>query len=215
MPSPSPTTASTVPASETKKPADNVTATMPSAAVPWQRYVLFFSLATIGCGADLWSKAAIFEWLGMPGQNRVYWFVEPYIGFQTSLNQGALFGLGQGYTPVFAVFSIVAAAGILYWLFAMKAAHDLFLTVALGLITGGIFGNLYDRLGIWGQAAVRDFILFQYNGYVWPNFNIADALLVCGAGLMLWHSFFNMPSHESQTVSSESPPATEDTPKTS
>lgn len=186
---------------------------MPSAAVPWQRYVLFFSLAAIGCGVDLWSKAAIFDWLGMPGQNRVYWFVEPFIGFQTSLNQGALFGLGQGYTPVFAVFSIVAAAGILYWLFAMKAAHDLFLTVALGLITGGIFGNLYDRLGIWGQAAVRDFILFQYNGYVWPNFNIADALLVCGAGLMLWHSFFNMPSQESPSVSSESPPATDDIPK--
>ncbi|QDU74034.1 lipoprotein signal peptidase [Bremerella volcania] len=174
-----------MPARETKKAADSL------GAVPFSRYVLFFTLAIVGCGIDLWSKWAVFAWLGMPGQNRYYWFIEPYVGFQTSLNEGALFGLGQGYTPVFAVFSVVAALGILFWLFVAKAAHDAILTTALGLITGGIFGNLYDRLGIWGQPAVRDFILFRYNDhYVWPNFNIADALLVCGAILMLWHSVF-------------------------
>ncbi|WP_207397845.1 signal peptidase II [Bremerella alba] len=160
-------------------------------AVPVSRYVLFLTLAIAGCVIDLWSKSAVFAWLGMPGQNRFYWLIEPYIGFQTSLNEGALFGLGQGYTSVFAMFSVVAALGILFWLFVAKAAHDVILTTALGLITGGIFGNLYDRLGIWGQPAVRDFILFRYNEqYVWPNFNIADALLVCGAILMLWHSVF-------------------------
>ncbi len=167
------------------KPGDSVS------TVRVSRYVWFFALAIVGCGVDLWSKYAVFAWLGMPGQNRYFWFIEPYVGFQTSLNEGALFGLGQGYTPVFAVFSVIAALGILYWLFIAKAASDLTLTIALGLITGGIFGNLYDRLGIWGQPAVRDFILFRYNDqYVWPNFNIADALLVCGAGLMLWHSIF-------------------------
>lgn len=187
-----------MPASETKKAADS------HGAVPVSRYVLFFTLAIVGCGIDLWSKSAVFAWLGMPGQNRFYWFVEPYVGFQTSLNEGALFGLGQGYTSVFAVFSVVAALGILYWLFIAKAAHDAILTTALGLITGGIFGNLYDRLGIWGQPAVRDFILFRYNDqYVWPNFNIADALLVCGAILMLWHSVFASTASKSDEASSE------------
>ncbi|PQO39151.1 signal peptidase II [Blastopirellula marina] len=198
MPSPSPTTVSTVPASETKKAADSL------GAVPVSRYVLFFTLAVVGCGIDLWSKYAVFAWLGMPGQNRYHWFIEPYVGFQTSLNEGALFGLGQGYTSVFAVFSVVAALGILYWLFIAKAAHDAILTTALGLITGGIFGNLYDRLGIWGQPAVRDFILFRYNDqYVWPNFNIADALLVCGAILMLWHSVFASTASKSEEVSGD------------
>ncbi|WP_158262292.1 MULTISPECIES: signal peptidase II [Pirellulaceae] len=171
-----------------------------SSAVPLSRYVLFFGLSILGCGFDLWSKAAVFAWLGQPGQNKYFWFIEPYVGFQTSLNKGALFGLGQGYTPVFAVFSVVAAIGILYWLFVAKAAHDWLLTTALGLITGGIFGNLYDRLGIWGEAAVRDFILFRYNDqYVWPNFNVADSLLVVGAGLMLWHSFFIAPKAASES----------------
>lgn len=173
-----------------------------SGAVPASRYVVFFAVAILGCGFDLWSKWAVFDWLGGPTQGRYFWLIEPYVGFQTSLNQGALFGLGQGYTPVFALFSVVAAVGILLWLFVAKAAHDWMLTTALGLITGGIFGNLYDRLGLWGQAAVRDFILFQYNrDYVWPNFNVADMLLVVGAGLLLWHSFMAAPTSVSDEPS--------------
>jgi signal peptidase II len=86
----------------------------------------------------------------------------------------------------------------------LKAARDWLLTVALGMITGGILGNLYDRLGLWGGQnasgetihAVRDWILIAYGGFnvpllgeKWPNFNIADTLLVCGAGLLIWHAF--------------------------
>ena len=69
------------------------------------------------------------------------------------------------------------------------------------MVTGGILGNLYDRLGLWSTAAdrvhaVRDWILISYGGYdlpvlghSWPNFNIADSLLVCGAGMLFWHAF--------------------------
>ena len=28
-------------------------------------------------------------------------------------------------------------------------------------------------------------------GYLpWPNFNVADSLLVCGAAALVWHAFF-------------------------
>jgi len=37
--------------------------------------------------------------------------------------------------------------------------------------------------------AVRDWILVMIGNWPWPNFNIADSLLVCGAGLLLWHAF--------------------------
>jgi signal peptidase II len=71
----------------------------------------------------------------------------------------------------------------------------LLLTIALGCVMGGIGGNLYDRLGFWQEPGVagafrnevRDWILFRYQNYTWPNFNIADSLLVCGACLLLWH----------------------------
>ena len=77
----------------------------------------------------------------------------------------------------------------------------MWLTVALGMITGGIIGNLYDRLGMWWQegyppawsSGVRDWILWQASAtWKWPNFNIADSLLVVGAGMLLYHSFFMM-----------------------
>ncbi len=172
-------------------------------AVPASRYVVFFSLAILGCLADLATKSYVFEWLGMPG-GRTAWVWDQIVGFQTSLNEGALFGLGQGMVPLFAALSVVAATAIAWWLFVAGAARDLWLTVALAAITAGIFGNLYDRLGLPGLTwnfgnglhnagdsvyAVRDWILVMIGNRPWPNFNIADSLLVCGAAMLVWHAF--------------------------
>lgn len=173
-------------------------------AIPRNRYVVFFSIAIIGCAADLLTKHWVFQWLGYPPPSNPWWLWEGYIGIETTYNRGALFGAWQGYSSVFAALSIVAAVGILVWLFRYRAAHDLLLTIALACVMGGIGGNLYDRLGLWydGSAvemqhvdgiyrdAVRDWILFRYEQYTWPNFNIADSLLVCGAALLVWHGFF-------------------------
>ncbi len=52
--------------------------------------------------------------------------------------------------PVFALLSVGAVAGILWWLFWAGAARQWILTAALGSITGGVLGNLYDRLGLPG-----------------------------------------------------------------
>lgn len=165
-------------------------------AVPGNRYLAFFSIALVGCAADLLSKAWVFALLGAPG-GRTLWIWRPFFGLQTSLNQGALFGMGQGKVWLFATLSVVAAFGILYWLFITGAAGDWLLTLALGAVMAGILGNLYDRLGLWsmpGQPgvhiyAVRDWILFRYKAWVWPNFNLADSFLVCGAALLMWHAF--------------------------
>ncbi|MDE0735431.1 MAG: signal peptidase II [Pirellulaceae bacterium] len=111
--------------------------------------------------------------------------------------------------------SLVAAIGILGWLFIAGAAEDLLLTISLGSVMGGIIGNLYDRLGWWHAAdvfaghqyGVRDWILLTYqNRYHWPNFNIADSLLMLGAGLLMWHAY-------TQTEPSGQPESSESTTK--
>lgn len=165
--------------------------------LPYTRYATFFTIALAGGGIDLATKSWIFDRLGMPG-GPVWWIWPEIFGFQTSLNQGALFGIGQGQVWLFATLSVLALAGIGYWLFGARGAHDRWMTVALAAITAGILGNLYDRLGLWSVAglpdvhlyAVRDWILFQYRpwNFTWPNFNIADSLLVCGAGMIVWSS---------------------------
>ncbi|MCH8047592.1 MAG: signal peptidase II [Planctomycetes bacterium] len=182
-----------------------------SPAVPISRYIAFFSLAVAGCGIDLWTKHWIFARLGVPwpdgDSSETEWIWEGYFGLETALNPGALFGMGAGHpyaSYCFAGLSVVAVLGVLYWLFVVGAGRDWLLTIALGCVTGGIFGNLYDRLGLWhatlsdgstitGVRKVRDWILWTLQGSGgrdWPNFNIADSLLVCGAALLIWHAMF-------------------------
>ncbi len=181
-----------------------------SEVVPRSRYALFGGISLVGFGADLITKELVFRWLGepnpphLPGYDNTHWVIDGYFGFQTAVNTGALFGMGKGGSHWFAGLSVIAAVGIVFWLFFKGAARDRFLTVALASVTGGIFGNLYDRLGLWGnnfaehEYGVRDWILMQIPSYPpWPNYNIADCLLVCGAALLMWHAVFqNDPADE-------------------
>ena len=180
------------------------------------RYLVFFALAIGVCAADLATKTWMFARLDMlRPDGRTWWLWEGVFGFQTSLNEGALFGMGQGLWPLFAALSIGAAVGIFMWLFAAGAARDWLLTVALAFVTAGIFGNLYDRLGlpglVWNDAhhghqlgepvhAVRDFILVMIGDWPWPTFNLADSSLVCGAMLLVWHAFFARREDEKRFV---------------
>ena len=188
---------------------ENVTETtaasssVPQTRPPINRLVVFATLAIVGGGIDLWTKQAIFAWRGLPGMRDPYWIIDGIFGIETAVNIGAVFGLGAGQGLAFATLSIIAAIGILIWLFWFGAAWSWWLTISLGLVSGGIIGNLYDRLGIWWQegyppewsSGVRDWILFRIEGVPffdpWPNFNIADSLLVIGAGMLLWQSLFS------------------------
>ncbi len=170
-------------------------------AFPPSRYVLFITLAAAGCAVDLATKSWVFSQpqlqSGVPD-----WLWNGHVGVQLSLNEGALWGMGQGKVWLFATLSAAAAVAIPVWLFAFRAARDRWLTVALGMVMGGVLGNLYDRLGLSGLVwpppnelagqrvfAVRDWILIQWSDqWRWPNFNIADSLLVVGAALLVWHA---------------------------
>ena len=172
----------------------------------WYCAVCFYIVVTFaGLAADLATKHWVFQTLGMPGEynanaaNGVYWIWQDVIGFQTSLNSGALFGFGAGQTTILVILSLIFLAGIIGYL-VLWAWRSLFLSIILGMITAGICGNLYDRLGWHGLVypegypsagepiyAVRDWILVMLGSFPWPNFNIADSLLVCSVILLLLH----------------------------
>ncbi len=182
-------------------------------AVPTSRYLVFFALALGVCAADLAAKQWMFDHLGLPNPfGKPKWIWEGVFGFQTSLNEGALFGMGQGFWILFSALSVAAAVGIFVWLFLIGAARNWLMTIALALVVAGILGNLYDRLGLpgftWPQGhplhaagssvhAVRDFVLVMIGRWPWPNFNIADSSLVCGAGLLIGHAMCTKPRSES------------------
>ncbi|WP_235951290.1 signal peptidase II [Crateriforma spongiae] len=188
-------------------------------SVPISRVIAYVSLAVVGGGVDLWTKSVMFAWRGLPGQRSPYWLIDGVFGVETAVNLGAVFGIGAGKGTAFAALSVVAAIGILAWLFYFGAARSWWMTISLGMVSGGIIGNLYDRLGLWWdasmpiewQSGVRDWILFRIQGVPffdpWPNFNIADSLLVVGAAMLIWQSFtvdVQSPGQDAGTANAES-----------
>ena len=89
-----------------------------------------------------------------------------------------------------------AAVGIFVWLFAVGAARDWLLTVALALRdrrhsrqslrsarpAGAVWPTAVPATAGQPVHAVRDFILVMIGRWPWPTFNLADSSLVCGAG---------------------------------
>lgn len=190
--------------------------------LPRNRFAIYGGLALAGFAADWATKQWVFRrlglpppflqaltpenlarWRGDPALPHRWWLIEGRLGIESSVNTGALFGIGGGYWWLFAALSFVALAGIVAWLFLYRAAHDRWLTVALGCVSAGILGNLHDRLGLWDSTGlapefhhgVRDWILFVWPEVKlrmfnpWPNFNVADSLLVAGAIMLMVHAF--------------------------
>jgi signal peptidase II len=103
-------------------------------------------------------------------------------------NTGAAWSLFTGNNTVLAVIALVALIALFL---ARRHFHSHTLTgqLALGLIFGGIIGNLTDRL-LPGRHAVVDFLHFylQRRGdgvpLDFPAFNVADSAICTGVALI-------------------------------
>ena len=182
-------------------PPDSSTGPFRATPITW---AIFTTVVILTTAADLITKECAFKNLGMPGTSPGWIVINNMLWWRTSLNEGALFGLGQGMGWFFITVSVAALIGILFTVSCLRLWHDAILVLSLSCITGGILGNLYDRLGIpslqWHAPlsregdpvyAVRDWIHFRLDGVIdWPIFNLADSFLVFGAGLLLFLSFF-------------------------
>jgi signal peptidase II len=169
------------------------------------RVVIFSALIVI---ADQAAKLAVkgfdFPLLGIRAEGVPYGASFPVLGDFLRLtyieNPGMAFGIDVGGKLFFSLFSVLASAGILWYLYRAKD-EPLAFRLSLALILGGAVGNLIDRVFygvIFGEAAlfygrVVDFIdvdffnvsVFGYTLHRWPVFNIADASVTCGVLLML------------------------------
>jgi signal peptidase II len=103
-------------------------------------------------------------------------------------NEGAAWGMFGGQMPLLILLSIVVL--ILLAVYHRKVLNPTIdHRIALGLMVGGICGNLIDRVRVgW----VTDFLDFHIGLHHFPSFNVADSAICIAVGLYmlssLWHS---------------------------
>ncbi len=142
-------------------------------------HMIFWSLMAGGLALDLWTKKLAFDNLE---SNEILPVVEGFLQLFRTLNNGAAFGWFAGKTYLLVPVSLIAFGAILV-VFLFGGSRQRLVHVALGLFAAGVCGNMYDR--IFNKGFVRDFIDVYYRGYHWHTFNIADALLCIGVGLLI------------------------------
>ena len=91
-------------------------------------------------------------------------------------NRGASFSLCQDASALFYVVTLVAFVMIAYFHRSLSG-RAAWLHVVLGVILGGILGNLVDRIRL---GYVTDFVSVGIGDLRWPAFNVADASIVVG-----------------------------------
>lgn len=110
-------------------------------------------------------------------------YITPFLNITLSYNEGISFGLFsgvfRGWSALLIWMTMALAIVLLIW---MIFSDSFVTTAALGLMAGGAFGNIYDRVQ---QGKVTDFIDLHAGSWHWPTFNIADVAIVGGAIILI------------------------------
>ena len=139
---------------------------------------------------DQISKWLVLRFLG-PTQEKIV--VDGFFKLVHWGNTGAAWSLFRDRNGWLATVSILALVCLILWRrhFQIQAWLG---QLSLGLIIGGIGGNLFDRLDPARQQVIDflRFYIFRRNGdeIGFPAFNLADSAICVGVGLLIllsWH----------------------------
>jgi signal peptidase II len=145
----------------------------------WWNAVFFLTVALV-LAADQLSKL----WIKSYSEGQVI-FEAGIFRITHIHNTGASFGLFRGQSLALTIVAFIGIILVLSYVFLISRHLPLLGTrmskLSLGLVLGGIIGNLIDRLQF---GYVTDFIDIS----IWPTFNIADSAIT--VGVILFACFF-------------------------
>jgi signal peptidase II len=150
-----------------------------------RRWKLFLVVGAVTMVADQLSK--VWARASLPTDERGWGIsvevIENFWAWRLSYNTGSAFGLFHSVSGARVFLTIIGlgAIGAILWMVKQARDDQRRLVVALGLVGGGALGNIFDRLAF---GKVTDFVVWKYHTTEWPTFNIADAALVIGVGLL-------------------------------
>lgn len=107
--------------------------------------------------------------------------VPNFLSITSHRNDGAAWGILSGQMIFFYLITIVIIIALIVFYFK-EAKDHMMMQVAISLLLAGAFGNFIDRVMNGEVVDFVDTILF---GYDFPIFNIADASLTIGVGLLV------------------------------
>ena len=97
--------------------------------------------------------------------------------FYVTRNPGAAFSLGEGVTWIFTI--VLAAAAVAIVVLAITRVRSLLWAAVLGLLLGGVVGNLTDRVFREPGFAVGHVVDFIHTPWMMPAiYNVADIFIV-------------------------------------
>jgi len=144
-------------------------------------------IATIVAILDLASKRLIFTILEQQQVLQPEIKIFDFFSLVCVWNRGVSFGMFNGIENPQIILSILQgsiAIILCFWLYNNCKKH---FAIALGLIIGGAFGNVIDRIL---HGAVADFLDFHIANYHWPAFNLADSCVFIGVAILLFDEVF-------------------------
>jgi signal peptidase II len=149
-----------------------------------RKYLLFSSFMLLSLVLDQWTKLMARQDLRPRGPFNPKVIVPGYFDLRYAENPGVAFSMLQeipGGRVLLTLLALMALVMVLLYLRKTPVENGR-LHVALGLVGGGAIGNLVDRVA---YGKVTDFIVWKVGLHEWPAYNIADAALCVGVGLIL------------------------------
>ena len=148
-----------------------------------RKNLLFLATVSLVVVVDQWSKAWILSTLEL---HHSFAVINGFFNITHVRNPGAAFGFLAGAPSIFRsiFFVAVTVVAILFILHYLRTTRskDVLLVFSLALILAGAVGNLVDRLRF---GEVVDFLDVYLGSHHWPAFNVADAAISTGAGVLI------------------------------
>lgn len=138
----------------------------------WFKYLLIVGIVLLCVTIDQVSKVIainnLVEYKSVPVINNFFYWTLCY-------NTGGAWSIFSDSTWLLVIVSLIALGLIIFTLIKSKSTlYNIFASV----FTGGLIGNLIDRIF---NSKVTDFLDFKIFGYDFPVFNIADIFIVVSA----------------------------------
>jgi signal peptidase II len=162
--------------------------------------------ATIVIALDQWTKSLVVRNLHIDSEVP-FPFVGQYLVLKYTQNNGAAFSIFQG-SLVLALLIGIAIIVVATLYLRMLNSGSLLSKLVFGLIIGGAFGNLVDRVTRGGY--VVDFVSFRIPtiGFNFAIFNVADACISVGVLLLFILVLFGGFGHTPIPTSTSKPDTT-------